>query len=317
MDQKLIYILLLALPLLIGSLIAVINADFINGATEYVERLIRKQKEKSVASMGWFSSYMIRPVLWLTVQFFDWTDGFTHRGLKNGARVVAALYFLSAWIFIIYVLVIIAIVIIFTLAICYIAYKMFLERDTAVTAAVQETNREPIKRESSFKLFGGSTIQCRACGRPVSTDATECPQCGESMVGYKFLGGSTIPCRACGEPVSTDANECSKCGESMIGFKLMGGTTRPCRACGAPVSTDANICTQCGESTDGFKLMGGTTIPCRACGRLVSTEANECPQCGETLIGFKFLGGTTIPCRACGKPVSTDAGECPKCGELL
>ena len=203
-------------------MIAILNTSSVNDATEYVEKWIRKWKEKTAARSGWFSSYLVSPVLWIIVLFFNWTDNFTHRGLKNGVRVVTVIYFLMAWILLIYVLVIVAIVIFFTVAICYIAYKIFLERNSSEETEVQKTKEEVVKRESTFKLFGGSTIECRACGRPVSTDAKECPQCGESMVGFKLMGGSTIPCRACGEPVSTDANECPKCGESTSGFKFMG-----------------------------------------------------------------------------------------------
>ncbi len=39
----------------------------------------------------------------------------------------------------------------------------------------------------TFNLFGGETVECRACHEQVSTDATECPHCGENLEGFKLF----------------------------------------------------------------------------------------------------------------------------------
>ncbi|MFI4955140.1 MAG: zinc ribbon domain-containing protein [Gammaproteobacteria bacterium] len=165
----------------------------------------------------------------------------------------------------------------------------------------------------AFNLFGGGTIECRACHEQVSTDATECPHCGENLEGFKLFA-STVKCRACHEQVSTDATECPHCGENLEGFKIFGSTVE-CRACHEQVSTDATECLHCGENFEGFKVYG-STVECRACHEQVSTDATECPHCGEDLEGFKLFG-STVECRACHHQVSTDAAECPNCGEDL
>jgi len=169
----------------------------------------------------------------------------------------------------------------------------------------------------TFKPFGGQTIACRACQLSVSTDATECPHCGELFKDFKIFGGDTVACRACDQPVSTDATECPNCGEPLKDFKIFGGNTIACRACDQPVSTDATECPRCGEPLKDFKVFGGNTIACRACDQPVSTDTTECPHCGETLKNFKIFGGNTIACRACHRPVSTDATACPYCAESL
>jgi RNA polymerase subunit RPABC4/transcription elongation factor Spt4 len=165
----------------------------------------------------------------------------------------------------------------------------------------------------TFNLFGGNTVECRACHELVSTDATECPHCGENLEGFKLFA-NTVECRACYEKVSTDATECPHCGENLEGFKLYGSTVE-CRACHEKVSTDATECPHCGEDFENFKLYG-STVECRACHEKVSTDAIECPHCGENLEGFKLFG-STVECRACHEMVSTDATECPHCGEDL
>ena len=189
-----------------------------------------------------------------------------------------------------------ALMIAIAILILYVIYKVIMSflgaSDTdvsekitnkVVSSAIRSNAANLNKPLGNFKLFGGSTVKCRACGKQVSTDANECPQCGESLSEFKFWGGSTNKCRACGKQVSTDATECPKCGESLSESKFWGGSTIKCRACGKPVSTDANECPQCGESLSESKFWGGSTVKCRACGRQVSTDTTECPKCGEPL----------------------------------
>lgn len=169
----------------------------------------------------------------------------------------------------------------------------------------------------TFKPFGGNTVECRACHQQVSTDAIECPHCGEELQSLKLFGGNTVECRACHKQVSSDATECPHCGEELKSFKLFGGNTVECRTCHEQISSDATECPYCGEELKSFKLFGGNTVECRACHEQVSTDAAECPHCGEELQSFKLFGGNTIECRACHEQVSTNATECPYCGEDL
>lgn len=104
MNQGIFNAILLATPIAIGGLIAAINAKGINDTTERVEAWTRKQCVNS----GWFA-YIINPILWIIVKFCDWTDGFTHQGLKNGIRIAATLYLIAAWLLILYVAFMIAV----------------------------------------------------------------------------------------------------------------------------------------------------------------------------------------------------------------
>ena len=49
----------------------------------------------------------------------------------------------------------------------------------------------------------------------ISTDATECPYCGEELESFKFLGGDLVACRACDRMISTDAEICPFCSEDQ------------------------------------------------------------------------------------------------------
>lgn len=104
MNQGTFNIIILATPIVIGGLIAAINANGINDTTEKVVAWTRKQGVGS----GWLA-YIINPILWIIVKFCDWTDGFAHHGLKNGIRIAATLYFIAAWLFILYVAFMIAV----------------------------------------------------------------------------------------------------------------------------------------------------------------------------------------------------------------
>jgi len=64
------------------------------------------------ARTGWVSRYVVHPLLWILVRFCDWTDGFTHRGLKNGARVAASLYLVALWLYLIYVAVMLVVIVV-------------------------------------------------------------------------------------------------------------------------------------------------------------------------------------------------------------
>lgn len=98
---------------------------------------------------------------------------------------------------------------------------------------------------------------------------------------FNLFGGGTIECRACGEEVSVNADVCPHCGENLEEFKLY-VFTKECRACGGTLSNDADVCPHCGEDQEGIEFFSSTK-ECRACGREISTDATECPFCGEDL----------------------------------
>ena len=91
------YSMLWLLPLLIGAAVAAFNKDRINEMTESIEARFRGWKQKTAGRDGFLFRYVLNPLLWTIVKFFDWTDGFAHRGLKNGVRVATTLYLIALW----------------------------------------------------------------------------------------------------------------------------------------------------------------------------------------------------------------------------
>lgn len=112
-------VILLIIPLLIGGLIAGMNSNGVNEATERGEAWARQRQKRASAASGWPSRYVLNPLLWAIVTFCDWTDGFEHRGFKNGARVAATLYLLGLWIFILYAAVILVVAVVVIVIIIY------------------------------------------------------------------------------------------------------------------------------------------------------------------------------------------------------
>lgn len=119
------------LPLVIGGIVAAVNSDDINGATERAEAWARERQRRTAASTGRFAKYVLNPLLWSIVRFCDWTDGFAHRGVKNGARVAIVLYLVAAWLFALYLtvlaavaLVVVVIGVALALAAIYVGFKI-------------------------------------------------------------------------------------------------------------------------------------------------------------------------------------------------
>jgi hypothetical protein len=132
MNQDTINFLLWILPLLIGGIIAAINSESVNDTTEKAESWTRQTQINVSARSSWFYQYIINPVLWIIVKFSDWTDSFTHRGLKNGVRVAATLYLIAAWCFLIYAAFMIAVFLIIGAVIIYIVFKVLVNSDDDV-----------------------------------------------------------------------------------------------------------------------------------------------------------------------------------------
>jgi hypothetical protein len=94
------YQIFLLSPLIIGSFIAIINNESINNFTEKIEAWIRKVQINVYGSSSFITNWFVRPVFWVLVQFHNWTDRMNSRGLKNGIRITASLYFLLLAIYI-------------------------------------------------------------------------------------------------------------------------------------------------------------------------------------------------------------------------
>ena len=126
MNQETINILIWISPLIIGGIIAAVNAESVNENTEKAEWWIRRIQSKVSTKSSWYNSYIINPILWLIVKFSDWTDSFIHRGLKNGVRVAATLYLIASWAYIILASFMIIVSLAIVVAVIYIVFKVGL-----------------------------------------------------------------------------------------------------------------------------------------------------------------------------------------------
>lgn len=126
MNQETINILIFISPVLVGGIIAAINAESVNTATEKVELWVRRTNEKLSGKRNWLARFILNPVFWAIVQFSDWTDSFSHRGLKNGVRLAASLYLVGLWGFLLYVAFMFALIAAIGIGIVYILFKFLL-----------------------------------------------------------------------------------------------------------------------------------------------------------------------------------------------
>lgn len=134
-------IILLFAPVAIGGILAAINADGLNETTERIEAWTRQRQQRSSSSTGSFSKYVANPLLWSVVRFYDWTDGFSHRGLKNGTRVAVTLYLIAAWLFILYSAVKIAIMLVVGAALLYVIVKILVHSNDDVRQGYNRARR--------------------------------------------------------------------------------------------------------------------------------------------------------------------------------
>ena len=138
MNQETTKIILLVSPIVIGGIFAAINSDGVNNTTEKAEAWTRKRQLKTSVSSGNFTKFIINPILWIIVTFCDWTDGFTHRGIKSGTRVAATLYLIAAWLFILYIAFMAALVIAIVIGILYVIFKVLLSSSDNTTTTNYE-----------------------------------------------------------------------------------------------------------------------------------------------------------------------------------
>jgi len=199
MKQETLNLILLLTPILIGGVIAAINSEGVNATTEKAEAWTRRTQSITAQKSGWFSRYLANPILWLIVKFSDWTDGFTHQGIKNGTRVAATLYLIGIWIYLLFA----AFMVILTLAIgaliLYIVFKVLMNSDNSFKKGYETsqnlfgTNVKSGYSEKKEHLFGGEYTQYYdANGNPVETAEVKERLFGGKYVQYYDQNGNEI-----------------------------------------------------------------------------------------------------------------------------
>jgi hypothetical protein len=157
-QQDISLILILLLPLVIGAVIAALNKDGLNSATEKIEAWIKKKKEVFSAKDGKISRFVIRPFLSIIIKFCDWTDSFAHRGLKNGVRVAATLYLAIIWSLLLYVALIVILGLIVFGVVIYVLFKFIFPSDDNEVTYVDRTQSYQRESERNSEFVTGVGI---------------------------------------------------------------------------------------------------------------------------------------------------------------
>jgi len=137
MKQETLNLILLLTPLAIGGIIAAMNSESVNNTTEKAEAWTRKTQNYTSQKDGWFSRYLVNPVLWMIVKFSDWTDSFTHRGLKNGTRVAATLYLIAAVSYLLIALFLFMVALAIGALVLYIVFKVLINSNENVRSGYE------------------------------------------------------------------------------------------------------------------------------------------------------------------------------------
>jgi len=197
------------IPLVIGGLIAAVNSNQVNEATEKAEAWARVQKNRRSNGTGWFSGYVLYPFLWAVVGGCDLTNDFSHRGLKNGARVAGTLYLFSLWLFLLYVAFSVVVgLILFGVALYIVAKLLSISGGTTST-----TSTRP-QRGSSQKTGLFSSYECDHCGSTEHATGN-CPHSGIFSSNECDHCGSTDHATSdCPNSGIFTSNECDHCGST-------------------------------------------------------------------------------------------------------
>jgi hypothetical protein len=132
MKKETLNLILLLTPLIIGGIIAAVNAEAVNDTTEKAEEWTRKTQKSTSRKEGWLSRYITNPILWIIVKFCDWTDNFIHRGLKNGARVAATLYLIAVVVYLLVALFVIFVALAIGAIVLYVVFKVLINSNDDV-----------------------------------------------------------------------------------------------------------------------------------------------------------------------------------------
>jgi hypothetical protein len=119
MTQENIILILIAVPTVIGAVIAIVNNEKVNGWVDSVDSWIKGRKEKAQSDNS-KASYVTYPLLWLA----EHSGGrkFEHRGLKSAILVFQWFMLLYAVGFLLYVLTMIVIAILMVAAVVLLCY---------------------------------------------------------------------------------------------------------------------------------------------------------------------------------------------------
>ncbi len=123
-ENEVTVIEVLSLPILFGSIIAIINSNKVNDKIENIGNWIKRKQSGTSQKTNWISQYLFTPIIWSVAMILDWTNHFTHHGVRNGVRVASTIYLLAIWGFIIYLAFIAITILIIVSVVFYVVFKV-------------------------------------------------------------------------------------------------------------------------------------------------------------------------------------------------
>lgn len=246
----------LIIPAIIGAAIAIVNGEKVNGGTETSVAWVRKKHQSFSQRDGFFGKYIVNPVLWSVVKLSDWTDGISHRGVKNGIRVASVLYFIAAWLFALYIA---AIIIFVLIAIAVAGWIISLVSGNSKETHERESTPTPVKKKGSW-LF---PTECSKCGS--SEHATN--DCPHGLLSSKCGKCGSVEHATSDCPHGLLSSKCAKCGSSAH-------ATSDC-----PHGLLSSKCAKCGSTehaTDDCPH-GLLSSKCSKCGS-IDHATRDCPH---------------------------------------
>jgi hypothetical protein len=159
MEQFNWYVLIWLVPLLVGAIVAAANKDPVNDVTERIESRFRDWKSRVASRDGFLFRWVLNPLLWTIVKFFDWTDGFSHRGLKNGVRVATTLYLIALWLLLLYSAIVIAVMVAMVLLGLFIVGKILSASSDSGSSSYSYSNADDDDDSRNVRPRGGRSVR--------------------------------------------------------------------------------------------------------------------------------------------------------------
>ena len=185
------------IPLLIGGVVAAVNNAWLNGQSERFEAWTRRKQEFISKKTGWFSRYVLHPVLWMIVKMYGWTDRISHPGIRSGTRVASTLYFIWIWLSLLFAAFLIILMVVIVGVILFIVFHVMSGSKNAESssAAVTRAQMRDGTSERKERFLGSEYVQYYdKDGNKIATEE----------VKEHFLGGRYIQCyNADGEEIGT------------------------------------------------------------------------------------------------------------------
>ena len=133
------YYILLS-PIVIGTILGLINNPSIENNVDKFQNLLSTRKEKITPYSGKMNRFLIRPFLWFALKIKEWTNDIAHPGFKSGLRVSLYLYLIELFLYLFITLTMLIIILVVVGVILWILGKILASAsDTETTYKYRKT----------------------------------------------------------------------------------------------------------------------------------------------------------------------------------